>query len=177
MNILISTLRLVNMLRPRVPLVVPVPLHFIVNLICEEEFVLQLLFWVKLSPKKSSFKVCSNPISWHLFWVFRYYPARIPERGIAERALPGKQIEITAPKPPPQQQQSGRTSGADVHLVNFPLCLDKAAIINMSSAYGEVSDVHMVLLENIVFLPWKTFLRQRTIMDDLFDWRLCASRP
>lgn len=77
-----------------------------------------------------------------------YYPARIPERGIAERALPGKQIEITAPKPPPQQQQSGRTSGADVHLVNFPLCLDKAAIINMSSAYGEVSDVHMATDNN-----------------------------
>jgi RNA recognition motif-containing protein len=75
-----------------------------------------------------------------------YYPPRhsIPERGLAER-----NIERSVPKPPaPPAQQPGRTSGTEVHLVNFPLCLDKAAIMNMSRAYGEVSDVRIAIDNN-----------------------------
>jgi len=77
-----------------------------------------------------------------------YYP---PRHSISERALSERNPERSAPKAPPAppaQQQPGRTSGTEVHLVNFPLCLDKAAIMNMSSAYGEVMDVRIAIDNN-----------------------------
>merc|ERR1712079_633717 len=77
-----------------------------------------------------------------------YYPPRhsISERALSERN-PGRSAP-KAPPAPPAQQQPGRTSGTEVHLVNFPLCLDKAAIMNMSSAYGEVTDVRIAIDNN-----------------------------